>query len=69
MKAAVLHGPRDLRVESAMQPAIGADEVLVRVTAAGVCGTDYRIWSGARPVAYPRVLGHELVGRVEATGR
>ncbi|OGL27473.1 MAG: hypothetical protein A3G44_18600 [Candidatus Rokubacteria bacterium RIFCSPLOWO2_12_FULL_73_47] len=69
MKAAVLHGPRDLRVESATQPTIGADEVLVRVTAAGLCGTDYRIWSGARPVAYPRVMGHELVGRVEAAGR
>jgi len=69
MKAAVLHGPRDLRVESATQPTIGADEVLVRVTAAGLCGTDYRIWSGARPVASPRVMGHELVGRVEAAGR
>jgi 2-desacetyl-2-hydroxyethyl bacteriochlorophyllide A dehydrogenase len=38
------------------------------VTLAGLCGTDYRIWSGDRPVAYPRVLGHELVGRIEAVG-
>ena len=36
------------------------------MVAAGLCGTDYEIWSGARPVAYPRVMGHELVGRVEA---
>ena len=69
MKAAVLHGPRDLRVERALPPAIGAEEVLVRVRAAGLCGTDYRIWSGARPVAYPRVMGHELVGSVETVGR
>ena len=69
MKAAVLHGPRDLRVEPARQPAVGPEEVLVRVTAAGLCGTDYRIWSGARPVAYPRVMGHEVVGRLEQVGR
>ncbi|MBI4627969.1 MAG: alcohol dehydrogenase catalytic domain-containing protein [Candidatus Rokubacteria bacterium] len=41
----------------------------MRVATAGLCGTDYRIWSGARPVGYPRVMGHELVGRVEAVGR
>src|SRR5207237_372139 len=44
------------------------DEVLVRVAVAGLCGTDYRIWSGDRPVAYPRVMGHEFVGRVETVG-
>ena len=38
------------------------------MTLAGLCGTDYRIWTGDRPVAYPRVLGHELVGVVEAVG-
>jgi threonine dehydrogenase-like Zn-dependent dehydrogenase len=35
---------------------------------AGLCGTDYQIWTGDRPVHYPRVLGHEFVGRVEAVG-
>jgi len=35
---------------------------------AGLCGTDYRIWSGDRPVEYPRILGHEFVGRIEAVG-
>ena len=69
MKAAVLHGPRDLRVEARGAPRPGSDDVLVRVTAAGLCGTDYRIWSGARPVGYPRIMGHELVGRVEGTGQ
>jgi L-iditol 2-dehydrogenase len=69
MKAAVLHGPRDLRIEPAAVPALGPDDVLVRVTMAGLCGTDYSIWSGARPVGYPRVMGHELVGRVETVGR
>jgi L-gulonate 5-dehydrogenase len=66
MKAAILHGPRDLRVERRQDPEPEPGEVLVRMTAAGLCGTDYEIWSGARPVAYPRIMGHELVGRVEA---
>ncbi|HEU4366901.1 MAG TPA: alcohol dehydrogenase catalytic domain-containing protein [Methylomirabilota bacterium] len=68
MKAAVLHGPRDLRVEAAAVPEPGEGEVRVRVGMAGLCGTDYRIWSGDRPVRYPRVLGHEFVGRVDAVG-
>src|SRR5262245_57524904 len=35
---------------------------------AGLCGTDYSIWSGHRPVTYPLIMGHELVGRVESVG-
>jgi threonine dehydrogenase-like Zn-dependent dehydrogenase len=55
-------------VESSAEPTLTAEEALVRVSVAGLCGTDYRIWSGDRPVTYPRVLGHEFVGRVEAVG-
>lgn len=40
----------------------------MRVSRAGLCGTDYRIWTGDRAVAYPRVMGHEFVGRVDAVG-
>src|SRR5499426_4505596 len=65
MKAAILHRPRDLRVEDARDPTPEPGEVVVRVVAAGLCGTDHEIWSGGRTVAYPRVMGHELVGRVE----
>jgi 2-desacetyl-2-hydroxyethyl bacteriochlorophyllide A dehydrogenase len=66
MKAAMLHGPHDLRIERVRDPRPGAGEVIVRMSAAGLCGTDHEIWSGARPVAYPRIMGHELVGRVES---
>jgi 2-desacetyl-2-hydroxyethyl bacteriochlorophyllide A dehydrogenase len=66
MKAALLHGPRDLRVESRPVPPVGAEEVVVRVRVAGLCGTDHRIWSGDRRVTYPRVMGHEFVGQVQA---
>lgn len=68
MKAAVLVRPRELHVGPADVPAVGPADALVRVSIAGLCGTDYRIWTGERPVVYPRVMGHELVGRVEATG-
>ena len=40
----------------------------VRVSAAGLCGTDYRIWTGERLVAYPRIMGHEFLGRIAAVG-
>src|SRR2546428_750244 len=68
MKAAFLHGPRDLRVQPAPEPQAGSDEVVVRVVAAGLCGTDYRIWTGFRTVSYPRIMGHEFGGVVEAGG-
>ncbi len=68
MRAAVLHAPRDLRVEAAAAPVPGAGEVVVRVSASGLCGTDYRIWSGDRPVRYPLVMGHEFIGRIESVG-
>jgi len=68
MKAAILHGPRDLRVQSTRLVAPRAGDVVVRVSMAGLCGTDYRIWTGDRPVAYPRILGHEFVGTVIDAG-
>jgi L-iditol 2-dehydrogenase len=68
MRAAVLRGPRRLAVEAVDVPAAGPGEVVVRVTAAGICGTDYRIWTGERPVSYPLVPGHEFVGDVAAVG-
>jgi 2-desacetyl-2-hydroxyethyl bacteriochlorophyllide A dehydrogenase len=68
MKAAFLHGPRDLRVEQVAPPRAAAHEVLIRVGVAGLCGTDHRIFTGDRAVAYPRVMGHEFVGHVEAVG-
>lgn len=68
MKAAVLTAPRTFRVERVPDPSPGAGEVLVRVGATGICGTDYRIWSGERPVGYPLILGHEFIGSVAAIG-
>ena len=68
MNAAVLAGPRAFRVETVRDPAVGPGETLVRVEAAGICGTDYRIWTGERRVGYPLIPGHEFVGEVVAVG-
>lgn len=64
----MLHGPRDLRVETTGTPEPRAGEVLLRVGIAGLCGTDFGIWNGERRVAYPLVPGHEFVGYVQAVG-
>ena len=68
MRAAVLRAPRDLRIEDRQARPPAPDEVSVRVTLAGLCGTDYRIWTGDRSVTYPRVMGHEFLGRIAAVG-
>lgn len=66
MIAAVLQGPRELRLQSRPGLEPGPGEAVIRVQAAGLCGTDYRIWTGDRVVSYPRVMGHEFVGTVLA---
>jgi 2-desacetyl-2-hydroxyethyl bacteriochlorophyllide A dehydrogenase len=66
--AAVLHGPRQLEIEARDPLEPGAGEAVIQISAAGLCGTDYRIWTGDRPVTYPRVMGHELIGMVRAVG-
>ncbi len=61
MKAAILHGPEDLRVQEVPEP---EGEVIVRVQAATSCGTDVKMWRHGHPVLgpYPCGLGHETAG-------
>lgn len=68
MKAAVLRAPRQLAIEDVPVPSISHGEVLVRVTATAVCGTDIGIYQGKTPVSYPRILGHESAGSVAEVG-
>jgi L-iditol 2-dehydrogenase len=67
MDAAVYRGPDDVRLETVPVPAVGPGELLLQVSACGVCGTDLKkIHHGLqRP---PRIYGHETVGRIAALG-
>lgn len=69
MKALVLEAPRRLSLGEVPRPERPGDAVLVQVTHTGVCGTDVKIWNGAIPVRYPRVMGHEIVGEVVESDR
>ena len=69
MRAARLHGPTDLRLETMPVPRPAADEVLVRVEACGICPTDARKYAiGVNDGRYPLNPGHEWVGRVVDAG-
>jgi L-iditol 2-dehydrogenase len=73
MLAARLHGQCDLRVEPVPHPGPpGPGEVLLRVSATGICGSDLHSYQDARigdtPIQGPLVLGHEFSARVEAVG-
>src|SRR5437660_1330211 len=69
MKGMVLRAPTDLVADDVAVPAADpARDVLVRVTHSGICGTDFKIYSGAIPVSYPRIMGHEMIGEVVSAG-
>jgi L-iditol 2-dehydrogenase len=66
MRAAVYRSNRDVRVEDVPEPRIGPGELLFRVEASGICGSDVAEWYRIRKA--PIVLGHEVAGVVEAVG-
>jgi alcohol dehydrogenase len=69
MKGTVFHGPHDVRVERVDDPALQAPtDALVRITRAGICGSDLHVYHGAIPAGPGFVLGHEGVGVVEEVG-
>ena len=63
MKAVVLRGVKDLFVDDVPVPKPADDEVLVKIDACGVCGTDVHMWAGGNMEGtFPFIPGHELVG-------
>ena len=71
MTAAVLYGREDMKIERVDIPALGEDDVLVRVQVALTCGTDLKVWkqgSHPRMIKPPALFGHELAGVVEMKG-
>ncbi|PLR39484.1 Zn-dependent oxidoreductase [Chimaeribacter coloradensis] len=69
MKSVVIQQPEQLVIEERPQPQPQAGEVRMRVVSAGICGSDVHIFRGHNPFAkYPRVIGHEFFGRIDAVG-
>jgi threonine dehydrogenase-like Zn-dependent dehydrogenase len=70
MKALTYHGASDVRVESVPDPIlVNDDDILLRVTATAICGSDLHIYRGKIPgMEHGDILGHEFMGIVEDTG-
>jgi L-iditol 2-dehydrogenase len=68
MKAAVLEAPGQLEVKEVPKPVPGHEELVVRVDACGVCGTDVNLYTGKYSANCPVILGHEFAGEVVEVG-
>jgi threonine dehydrogenase-like Zn-dependent dehydrogenase len=70
MKALTYHGSKDVRVETVADPVIeAADDIILRVTATAICGSDLHIYRGKIPMMETGdILGHEFMGIVEDAG-
>jgi L-idonate 5-dehydrogenase len=73
MKAVVVHGAGDLRVDELPDPTPARGEVLVAMEWGGICGSDLAYWrharSGTAVLKHPMVLGHETAGRIVQLGQ
>lgn len=70
MKAIIVTKPFNIQISDVPDPMIQQpDDVIIRVTSGGICGSDIGIWNGTNSLAtYPRLIGHEFGGIVEETG-
>ncbi|WP_169078935.1 zinc-dependent alcohol dehydrogenase family protein [Microcella alkalica] len=70
MRATVIHGPRDIRLEQVPDPQLSGTgrDAIVRIVAACVCGSDLWPYRGITDTKEPRRIGHEFVGVVEQVG-
>jgi L-iditol 2-dehydrogenase len=67
MRVAMYYNNRDVRLEEVPTPQIGPGELLVKVVASGVCGSDVMEWYRIKKA--PRVLGHEIAGEIVEIGK
>ena len=70
MKAAIFHKPDMMALETVADPAPQQGDLIIRMTAAAICGTDIRIYRGRKTkgVRRPSVLGHEFTGEIVDSG-
>ena len=70
MRAAVIHAPGIVTCDNVQDPQIkDQSDIILKVTATAICGSDLHIYSGGIPQPRPMVLGHEFMGIVQETGR
>ena len=67
MRVAVYYNNKDVRIEERYIPKINEDEILIKVIASGICGTDVLEWYRIKKA--PLVLGHEISGVIEKAGK
>jgi 2-desacetyl-2-hydroxyethyl bacteriochlorophyllide A dehydrogenase len=60
----VLEAPNDVELEDVERPHADGGDSIIRVTHTGVCGTDFKIFTGGIPARYPLIMGHEMIGEV-----
>jgi len=69
MKALVYSEPRKFTIETIDMPTYGPDDVVLKVSACGVCGTDGHIHEGEFLAKFPLIPGHEAIGKIVAMGK
>lgn len=70
MKAAVIHGPGIIKYDTVDDPSLkDSRDIILKVTATAICGSDLHIYSGGVPQVRPMTLGHEFMGVVEEVGK
>lgn len=68
MKVAVIKKPEDLVIQDVPKPEVGDYDVLIKIAACGICGTDVHIYKGEYLGDYPVIPGHEFAGTIEEVG-
>lgn len=70
MKALVIHGSKDVRIDNVEDPKIEKeDDIILKVTSTAICGSDLHIYNGMLPQPRPMTLGHEFMGIVQDVGK
>lgn len=69
MKAAILEAPNRMQLGQTADPVTEAGDLILRVKAATICGTDIRVFRGRKTagIRYPSIIGHEFAGEIVAT--
>ncbi|MDR7238099.1 zinc-dependent alcohol dehydrogenase [Neobacillus drentensis] len=68
MKAALYYGPRDIRIEKVDIPSAGPDDILLKVKACGICGSDVHSYGTGLYIQKGQIMGHEFSGEVVQVG-